>query len=136
MFWDNWFKSKDTLKSEILEELAEEQRRKEAEEEAIRRAAEERAQELAELEQKAREEADKALRESDEPWVQWVGIVEDPVHGIKIELDWNDAFVKYLKENGYTGVDDDQIIQRYIAVISKDLATRMSEQNNEQSEFD
>jgi hypothetical protein len=54
-------------------------------------------------------------KDSKEPWVQVVGEDIDPERGIKIELDWNDAFVKYLKNSGYTGTSDEAIVQKWLA---------------------
>lgn len=54
-------------------------------------------------------------KNSKEPWVQVVGDEIDPERGIRIELDWNDAFVKYLKQSGYTGTSDEAIVQKWLA---------------------
>lgn len=118
------FKSKETLKKEIREELAAEAEEK----------AREEARRVAEAEEKARLEEEQRMKNSDEPWVEIRGIVEDKEKGIKIELDWNDAFVKYLRKNGYTGVDDDAVIQRYIAVLSKQVADDMADEQVNENE--
>ena len=62
------------------------------------------------------EEADK-YRDSKEPWVTIVGesVTKD---GLKLELDWNDAFVKFLKAQGVVGNDDTQIVQKWLAMIA------------------
>jgi len=56
-----------------------------------------------------------------EPWVDIKGAIEDPEHGIKMELDWNDAFVTYLRDNGITGADDEVVVQKWIALLYRDL---------------
>lgn len=120
------FKSKEQLKKEILEDIrVEEEARRLALAEAEEKAREEERLRL-EAEEKARLEEAERMKASEEPWVEIKGIVEDPEKGIKIELDWNDAFVKHLRQNGYTGVDDDSVIQRYVAVLSKQVAGDMA----------
>lgn len=71
------------------------------------------------------DEAEK-YRDSKEPWVTIIGdnISED---GIQIALDWNDAFVKYLKAQGVTGIDETQIVQHWLAMISRQAADKLSE---------
>lgn len=62
---------------------------------------------------------------SDEPQVAIVSSGLDPSRGIKLELDWNDAFIRYLKAAGFEGPDDDTIVQKWLATIYKDLAMRI-----------
>ena len=45
--------------------------------------------------------------------------------GIQLALDWNDAFVKYLKTQGITGADDTQIVQYWLAMISRQAADKL-----------
>lgn len=121
------WKSKEQRKAELLAEIKAEQQARDAEiATAQKKAREEERLRLA-AEEKAREEEAAKMKASAEPWVEIKGIVQDPARGIKIELDWNDAFVKYLRQNGYTGADDDTVIQRYIAVLSKQVADDMAE---------
>ncbi len=70
------------------------------------------------------EEADK-YRDSKEPWVTIIGdtITEE---GIQLALDWNDAFIKFLKAQGVTGTDDTQIVQHWLAMIAEQTAERLS----------
>ena len=77
------------------------------------------------------EESDK-FRDSKEPWVTIIGdtISEE---GIQLALDWNDSFVRYLKAQGVTGVDDTQVVQHWLAMISRQAADKLSE-NYEQIE--
>lgn len=82
-----------------------------------------------------KEEEKKALasgKYGDEPWVDVKAAVIDPEKGAKIELDWNDAFIKYLKDYGYTGVDENAIIQKYIAVLLRSITEDMvADQKNQ-----
>lgn len=62
---------------------------------------------------------------SAEPWVEIYSESFDPTKGIKLELDWNDAFIQYLRDNGITGIDEDTIVQKWLAVISLDLSQQL-----------
>ena len=74
---------------------------------------------------KVREEYLERMKKSPKPWVELVGMSQ--VGGnIKIELDWNDAFVTELRKNGFTGPDDETVVQRYIAVLARDVAEDMA----------
>lgn len=95
---------REALKKELLAELKKDAKNKK------------------EAKAKIEAEADAKLKASNEPWVKVKGNVVDPEKGIKIELDWNDAFVKYLRSNGYKGADDDTVVQHYIAILSKQIA--------------
>jgi hypothetical protein len=67
---------------------------------------------------------------STEPEVAIVSSGLDPARGIKLELDWNDAFIQYLKGSGFDGVDDETIVQKWLATIYKDLALRIKPGTN------
>lgn len=144
--WKNLFKSEDELKKEIRKVILDEfmaikkkedeerialQKKKEKEEEIRKKKeAEEKAALLKEEEKKAK------LKASDEPWVDIKGMVHDPQKGIRIELDWNDAFVKHLRENGFTGADDDIVVQKYIAILAKQVATDMLDDQHNPSNYE
>ena len=74
------------------------------------------------------------MKESSEPWVEVLGAV-DTSQGVRIELDWNDAFVEYLRENGVAGIDDELIMQQYITLLLRDMAETMGDASPEQSEY-
>lgn len=86
-----------------------------------------------ELQQKV---AGKPSEESAPPWVNIKGIEEDPTKGIKIDLDWNDSFVAYLKKNGMTGTTDEQVVQKWIALLYKEMLDTMNAQSNVGSEYE
>ena len=75
------------------------------------------------------DEAEK-YKNSKEPWVTIIGdtISED---GIQLALDWNDAFVKYLRTQGVTGADETQIVQHWLAMISKQTADKLGQHYND-----
>lgn len=128
------WKSKAEQREEIIAQLRQEDKERQEREAQRVLEAKEAAAEMLKAEQSAREEAEKAFRESDEPWVDIKAIVHDPEKGVKIELDWNDAFVIYLKQNGYTGVNDESIIQKYIITLTRDIVESMD--GEKESEFE
>lgn len=73
------------------------------------------------------DEADRLKREGTEPWVEIKSAKHDAVKGIQIELDWNDAFIQYLKENGITGRDEDTAVQKWLAFLYQDLIARLEQ---------
>ena len=66
----------------------------------------------------ARIAADEAEKEKDkEPYCHIIteGIGENGM--TTFELDWNDAFIVHLKENGFTGPTDEDIVNQYLNAI-------------------
>lgn len=74
----------------------------------------------------ARDEYVTKMKSSNEPWVEVIGI-EPTEQGIRTELDWNDAFIDYLKSQGIAGVDDGQVIQHYVTMLLRDMVEEMVE---------
>lgn len=57
-----------------------------------------------------------------EPWVRVASSSYDPqdgIDGFSFELDYNHFFLQFLKENGYTGLRDDEIVEEWFNDISK-----------------
>ncbi len=73
------------------------------------------------------EEIDNEKRNGIVPWVEIKGDSIDPVKGIQIELDWNSAFIQYLKDNGLEAKDDDALIQKWIAMLYFDLVNGLEQ---------
>lgn len=71
-------------------------------------------------------EARDKLRNSSEPWVEVIGDKVNSDGEIQLQLDWNDAFVKYLRTHGFRGATEDVIIQKWL--ISLDQAVPESYQ--------
>lgn len=61
------------------------------------------------------------------PWVEVCSEEYDPVKGVKLQLDWNAAFVQYLRDNGLTGIDDDTIVQKWLSMVSTDLSSQLED---------
>jgi hypothetical protein len=124
---------REALKQELLEEIRLEKEAQIAKEEALRLAAEAQARKDYLLQEQAKKDALEAIKAGEEPWVNITGIVRDPDRGIKIELDWNDTFIKYLKENGIEGPSDDIIVQRWLELISAQVSTDLAIMDAEKS---
>jgi hypothetical protein len=59
-----------------------------------------------------------------EPYIHILNIdynVQDGVHAI--EFDWNDYFIQELKENGYTGKTDEELIDQWFVALSTLVAS-------------
>ena len=115
---------KKDLTTQIMKELASEQEKK------IALVAEERKKAAAE-----RAKYVAKMKQSKEPWVDIIGNVSDG-NGIGIELDWNDAFIDFLRASGINGTDDDEVVQRYITLLLRDMADQMEEEQDGVSEFE
>ena len=61
------------------------------------------------------------MKDSPEPWVDLQGYTETP-QGLKISLEWNDAFIDHLKTQGLTGSDEDEVVHRWLAMLMQDVA--------------
>lgn len=53
---------------------------------------------------------------SPDPWVEIQSWADTP-QGVKVDLEWNDAFVEHLKSQGIQGTDEDQIVQKWVALL-------------------
>jgi hypothetical protein len=71
-----------------------------------------------------KKEAEEKLKE--EPFLNLKGLVQQEDGKIKIELDWDDDFILKLRQSGYTGVDDNAIIQKYLLELTASVATDLS----------
>jgi hypothetical protein len=71
---------------------------------------------------------DEAKRNGTDPWVEIKSESVDPVKGIQIELDWNPAFIQYLKEAGIKARDEETIVQKWLAFLYQDLIEKLEKQ--------
>lgn len=76
------------------------------------RMADKRERALEELTEKEVE-----MRDSPEPWFDMVMFGHDPEKGAKIQTEWNNAFIHYLRGLGFRGNDEEQMVQHYIGMI-------------------
>ena len=65
----------------------------------------------------------KTKSKSEEPWVKVLQVnvnPENPKNGF-FELDWNDEFVNMLKQNGYTGESEEEIVDRWFQSLCRTI---------------
>lgn len=110
-----------------------------AELETTKKLLAEQSEELAETSEslgvmRSQAAADDARRNGKEPWVEIKSAEFNEVKGIQIELDWNEAFVQYLKENGVKARNDDQIVQKWLMMLYADLIEKFETQIVEDSD--
>lgn len=74
-----------------------------------------------------RDDADEARRNGTDPWIEIKSADFSALKGIHIELDWNDAFVQYLKDNGFKARDEETIVQKWLAFLYEDLINRLEQ---------
>lgn len=117
---------KAELKKEMLEDFQHDQDKQKAIEQARK-------------EETAREYQDYVIKmkQSQEPWVDVQGWVETD-KGVEMKLDWNKAFVEYLRGEGMTGADDDEVVQKYVTLLLRDMSDRMEQRftDDTKSEFE
>jgi hypothetical protein len=69
-------------------------------------------------------------KESKEPWVNVVNTDFDesnPRQGY-MELEWNTAFVDFLKQHGYKGKNDEEIVDKWFTELCKNIGAQMDEE--------
>ena len=60
-----------------------------------------------------------AKKKSDQPWVEIVGeYYDEDQKRMKISFDWNDAFIRLLKQKGYPGENEDDLVQMWLQEIA------------------
>lgn len=109
------------LRNQVRDEVLQELNTREAQEKERQRLEQEKDAE-------ARKTYVERMKNSSSPWVEIVGASESNGK-IKIDLDWNDAFVLELRRNGFVGESDDAVVQHYVAILAKDVAEDMGTDN-------
>lgn len=111
------------LKAQILEELKDKDTRRREELLAERETA-----------KKAQDEYVERMKLSTDPWVDVMADVKDS-NGLGVRLEWNDAFIVFLRENGINGTDQEQVVQKYIALLLRDTADQLEGETKGESEY-
>lgn len=57
---------------------------------------------------------------SNEPFVEVISSHFDEEQGIQLRLDWNPAFIKYLKKHGVPGHNEDEIVACWLRGLGRD----------------
>jgi hypothetical protein len=63
-----------------------------------------------------------SMQDSTEPFVAVLGMGFDKHQGLKITLDWNDAFIRYLTAAGIKGNNDEETIRIWLANLNYDIS--------------
>lgn len=56
---------------------------------------------------------------------------DDETGKIKIDMDWDDEFVSYLKRNGFNGATDESIVHKYVATLYQNMLARQQEEGKD-----
>lgn len=88
----------------------------------------------AEKRKKEHEVEREAAKNSDEPWVSLESGMFDETKGIELKLDWNEAFIKYLINAGISGRDENQIVQKWLALTAMEQSEKLKTQELETKE--
>jgi hypothetical protein len=65
----------------------------------------------------------KSMKNSPEPWVNVVHANVDPTNPKQgyFELEWNPAFVLFLRSNGYTGTVPEEIVDQWFTDLCRNV---------------
>jgi len=106
---------REQIKSQVLEEMKNEEVRRH--EETIIRQREEKEEHARYVEK---------MKQSPDPWVDIIGLNQTS-DGMKIELEWNDAFISFLRSNNVSGSDEDQVVQKWLTLLLHDMTSQLGD---------
>lgn len=115
----------ESIRRQVLDEFKEEEKRKNEELKARR------AEEL-----KVISTYSETMKNSPEPWIDIRGYSQEVDGRLKIELDWNDAFIEQCKREGLSGSSDEQIIQKYLSLLTHNIDQQIQDQSGSETEFE
>jgi len=76
------------------------------------------------------ETTEKEKKNLEEPWVEVVACGIDPIKGLQYELDWNQAFITYLRNSGYNGAADETIVGKWMVDLWKQTSDELNPPTN------
>ena len=88
------------------------------------------------LEAKVIHEYSETMKDSPDPWVDVRGITDADDGRFKIEMDWNDAFIDECKRQGLSGTSDEQIIQKYLSLLTRNLDEQLVDESGSNTVFE
>jgi hypothetical protein len=109
------FKQNEAQRFEDYLRAKEEEKRKADEAEAAR------IKELEEVAKRVEQEKEQALKNSDKPWVKVESADVDNNGNIGIKLDWNPAFISYLRHECNFEGDEEKIIHMWLAALYREM---------------
>jgi hypothetical protein len=111
------FKETETTRFQEYLRHQEEEKRKAADAEARR------LQELEEVAKKLEKEREDEIKSSEKPWVKVESADVDNNGNIAIKLDWNPAFINYLRLQCNFEGDEEKIIHQWLAALYREMVT-------------
>jgi len=75
------------------------------------------------------------MYESDDPWIDFVGNIRDTEKGQRLQMEWNSAFITYLRESGITGITEEDVVQKYVTLLLQNMVDREEERYEKDSKF-
>ena len=69
----------------------------------------------------------KRFAKSEEPWVVVRSDEIDPEKGLKLDLDWNEAFIKHLRAQGVKGTRDEDVVAFWLTMINQQMIANDSD---------
>ena len=69
-------------------------------------------------------------KESNDPWVNVINTNfdgENPKQGF-MELEWNKAFIEFLRKHGYTGDSDEDLVDKWFTDLCKNIGGQLDEE--------
>jgi len=120
----------ELLRSEEFKKLVKESAAslvKETKEAAIREKEEEKQLYLAKV-AKATEDVKtlgESMEDSPEPFCNVLSLGFDPTHGIRVSLDYNSAFIRYLNKMGIKASNDEETVRLWLAHLNYDITQDM-----------
>lgn len=66
----------------------------------------------------------KSMKDNPEPWVNVIKAHVDPANPKQgyFELEWNPAFVVFLRNNGYLGATPEEIVDEWFTAMCRNVA--------------
>ena len=113
------------IRKQVLQELQSEQARKDEETKARREQEYEKVSSYTDT-----------MKYSPDPWVDVRQIVDMKTGQIKIEMDWNDAFIKECRAQGLSGTTEEDVIRKYLAILTHNLDQQIMDESNTETEFE
>jgi predicted small metal-binding protein len=68
-------------------------------------------------------------KNSSEPYVEIISEGIDNLGRLRIEFDWNDAFIKNLRDHNFDGNSEEEIVKQWFEAITNDHMKTIVENN-------
>jgi len=67
------------------------------------------------------------LKEGDEPWADFTTTLADDGR-VKVEMDWNKAFIQHLKQQGMTANSEEDMVSIYFSSLVREAGDELTEE--------